>query len=183
LRGIELLEPLVLTALDWTFFVGVHAGCVSRAGRTFLLCGDSHAGKSTLAYACVRFGWTFVSDNALHWAAQPWDVLVSGSASLRLRDGAKAMFELEAGEFVPATHGLASAPTAPTGRCVFLNRRPGPAQVLPCATEKAIQYLAQYDTRPDRAYAEDRYRSLLREGACIMEYDDVWDGVRCLETL
>jgi hypothetical protein len=66
---------------------------------------------------------------------------------------------------------------------VFLNRRPGPAQVLPCATEKAIQYLAQYDTRPDRAYAEDRYRSLLREGACIMEYDDVWDGVRCLETL
>lgn len=44
-----------------------------------------------------------------------------------------------------------------------------------------MEYLAQYDTRPDRAYAEERYRALLSPGVWVMEYEDVWDAVRCLE--
>ncbi len=178
-----MLELLVLTALDWTFFVGVHAACVMRDGRAVLLLGDSHAGKSTLAYACARAGWTFVSDNALHWAAAPWDVLVSGSARLRLRDGARAMFSVADNEVIPSEHGMVSATTAPSGPCVFLHRRPGPAVWAQRSDQEAMAYLAQYDTRPDRTYAEDRYRALLQHGVHTLEYEDAEDAVRCLETL
>ena len=178
-----LLEPLVLTALDWTFFIGIHAACVTRNGRSLLLCGDSHAGKSTLAYACARSGWSFVSDNAVHWSAAPWDVLVTGSPALRLREGAQAMFGLARADVVPADEGLASSLTAPAGKLVFLNRRPGPSSIRTASVNCALEYLAAYDTRPDRQYAEGRYRALLREGTCTLDYEDVWDGVRCLETL
>ncbi|MEO5926375.1 MAG: hypothetical protein ABIR70_21310 [Bryobacteraceae bacterium] len=179
LSDAALLETVVLTALDWTFFIGVHAACVMRQGRSVLLCGDSHAGKSTLAYACVRSGWKFVSDNSLHWAAAPDDILVSGSASLRLREGSQALFASETRVVTP----LDSSPTAPTGPFVFLQRRPGPAVLQPRSLDLAMQYLAVYDTRPDRTYAEERYRSLLRDGAWTLEYESVWDAVRCLEAL
>jgi len=178
-----MLELLVLTALDWTFFIGVHAACVMREGRSVLLCGDSYAGKSTLAYACARAGWTFVSDNALHWAAAPWDVLVTGSGRLRLRDGARAMFCLEESEVIPSESGMLSASTAPAGRCVFLRRRPGPATWTPHSDRDAMTYLAQYDTRPDRAYAEERYRGLLQHGIRTLEYQNAEDAVRLLELL
>ncbi len=177
-----LLEALVLTALSWTFFIGVHAACVMRDGRSVILCGDSHAGKSTLAYACTRSGWTFVSDNAVYWSAAPWDVLVSGSASLRLREGAMEIFGLADGRITPVDQGLAHSPTSPTGRFVFLQRRPGPASIQPASSDLAMQYLAQYDTRPDRVYAEDRYRALLRDGAYTLRYEDAWEAVRCLES-
>ena len=178
-----MLELLLLTALDWTFFIGVHAACVMRDGRSVLLLGDSHAGKSTLAYACARAGWTFVSDNALHWAAAPWDELVSGSARLRLRDGARAMFSVAENDVNPSQHGMLSATTAPSGPCVFLHRRPGPALCVPRSVQDAMAYLAQYDTRPDRTYAEDRYRELLRHGVHMLEYENAEDAVRCLEML
>ncbi len=177
ISGEHWLEPVVLTALDWTFFIGVHAACVMREGRSVLLCGDSHAGKSTLAYACSMAGWTFVSDNALHWAKS--DVLVSGSASLRLREGAREMFGLQSGDVAPVN----AAPTAPAGPLVLLRRRAGAAALQAQPLEIAMQYLATYDTRPDRAYAEERYRALLQDGAWVMEYERVEDAIRCLEAL
>jgi hypothetical protein len=180
---VPLLEVLVLTALGWTFFIGVHAACVVRQGRSVLLFGDSQAGKSTLSYACSRAGWTFVSDNAMHWAAAPWDTFVSGSATIRLRDGARKLFGLEASEIAPGEQGMLSAPTAPPGPCVFLRRRAGPAILTPAPAEEAMTYLAQYDTRPDRAYAEERYRALLTSGVWVMQYEDTADAMRCLETL
>ena len=176
-----LLETLVLTALDWTFFIGVHAACVMREGRSVLFCGHSQAGKSTLAYACARADWTFVSDNALHWSSKPWNVLVSGSGRLRLRDGARAMFSLEANEVTPREHGMQCSTTAPAGPLVFLQRRPGPAAWRPSSPGDVMKYLAHYDTRPDRAHAEERYRALLQHGAWLLEYEDVWDAVRVLE--
>ncbi len=172
------LELLMLTALDWTFFIGVHAACVMRHGQSVLLCGDSHAGKSTLAYACARSGWTFVSDNALHWAASR-SVLVTGSSSLRLRDGSKEMFGLPTGEIMPEVR----ASVAPPGPCFFLKRRTGPAAFSAYSELDALRYLGEYDTRPDREYAESAYRELLQPGVRTLEYEDVWDAVRLLETL
>ena len=43
--------------------VPVHGACVRAAGKGILLCGDSGEGKSTLAYAGAREGWTYVSDD------------------------------------------------------------------------------------------------------------------------
>jgi len=43
----------------------VHAGVVARGGRVVAFPGRSGLGKSTLAGACVRAGWAYVSDEAL----------------------------------------------------------------------------------------------------------------------
>jgi hypothetical protein len=174
-----LLELLVLTALDWTFFIGVHAACVTNKGRSVLLLGDSHAGKSTLAYACSQAGWTFVSDNSLHWADSPWDILVSGSSTLRLREGARAMFGVSESEILPRKHAKFAQP----GPCVFLRRRPGKAKMMSGSVEDAMRYLEQYDTRPDRTFAEQRYKTLLSHGVWELQYQSVDDAVRCLESL
>ncbi|HXA49559.1 MAG TPA: hypothetical protein VNV86_04610 [Candidatus Acidoferrum sp.] len=59
------LESLAYMLLAQRSVVPVHAGCVARAGRGVLLCGPTKAGKSTLAYACARAGWNYVSDDAV----------------------------------------------------------------------------------------------------------------------
>ena len=46
------------------YVMAVHAACVARGGRGILLAGESRAGKSTLAWACARAGWTYLSDDA-----------------------------------------------------------------------------------------------------------------------
>jgi hypothetical protein len=46
-----------------------------------------------------------------------------------------------------------------------------------------MRYLAEYDTRPDREYAEVAYRELLQPGVRTLEYESVWDAVRLLEAL
>lgn len=172
---VPLLEPLVLTALDWTFFTPIHAGCVRRDGKSVLLCGDSGAGKSTLVYACSGSGWEYVSDNALHWAGEPHNMLVSGSPEIRLREGALRLFSLPG-----PPERLTGERCAPAGPFVFLRRRPGPAEIRPQAPDAVVRYLAHYDTCPARVHPDP---NLLSHGAWVMEYDDVWDGVRCLESL
>jgi hypothetical protein len=57
------LEALAYTLLDAQHVVAVHAACVAKNGNGFLLFGDSGAGKSSLAYACARRGWTYISDD------------------------------------------------------------------------------------------------------------------------
>ena len=59
------LESLAYMLLAQRHVVPVHAGCVAREGRAVLLCGPTQAGKSTLAYACARAGWTYISDDAV----------------------------------------------------------------------------------------------------------------------
>ncbi|MEP6963558.1 MAG: hypothetical protein ABI995_15870 [Acidobacteriota bacterium] len=194
--GESLLDALVLTALDWTFFAAVHAGCVALEGRSVLLCGDSEAGKSTLAYACARAGWTYVSDNALHWAPPPHDVFVTGSPSIRLREGARILFphleshELRpmpngrlAMEIIPALDGLQAANSALAGPCVFLDRRPGPAGLLPYSTDAAVEYFLRYDTCPDREAAAKRYRRMLNKGVWRLKYEYLEDAMRILREL
>lgn len=57
------IEDMV-SALLWTsHVVAIHSACVMLDERGVLLAGDSGAGKSSLAYACARRGWTFVSDD------------------------------------------------------------------------------------------------------------------------
>src|SRR3984957_716558 len=44
-------------------FEPLHGALVMRGATGVLFCGDSFAGKSTLAYACARACWTYVSDD------------------------------------------------------------------------------------------------------------------------
>ncbi len=58
------LEPLAYVLIAARHAAFVHASCVALQGRGVLLCGASGTGKTCLAYACLRRGWTFVSGDA-----------------------------------------------------------------------------------------------------------------------
>lgn len=173
----HMIEATVLTALTWTFFLGVHAGCVMRNGRSILLCGDSGAGKSTLTFACGLAGWTVVSDNSLYWADAPHDLLVSPGTPVKLRDGARAIFGDRANVPVEA------ATFAPPGPLVFLSRRPGGVAARRASEDYALEYLSTYGMRPDLDHAQARRRELLRNGVWTLEYEHVEDAVAWLGSL
>src|SRR5579863_6672852 len=145
------LEALVLTALDSVFFTPLHAACVAQNGAGTLLCGDSGAGKSSLAYACARRGWTFVSDDAVHLAPGAERIGVGGSNIIHLREPARDLFpELDSVDAGPAPNGkqaieidaagngFLTARYAFASRCFFLLRRPGPARVRPFSKCAAV---------------------------------------------
>jgi len=71
----------------------LHGGLVLRKGCGLLLCGESLAGKSTLAYACARAGWTLVSDDATFLVRGRGDRYAVGDPhTIRLREDARVLF-------------------------------------------------------------------------------------------
>jgi hypothetical protein len=87
---IEAMGYVLLTAAH---LAPVHAACVEWNGRGILLCGESGAGKSSLAYACARAGWTYVTDDASFLIRHEDGPVVTGNAHLiRLRDRAITLF-------------------------------------------------------------------------------------------
>jgi hypothetical protein len=188
------LEALVLTALDSVFFTPLHAACVAREGSGTLLCGDSGAGKSSLAYACARRGWTLVSDDAVHLAPGPEKIGVGGSNFIHLREPARDLFpELDAvdGGTAPngkqaieidsVAQGFITARSAAVSQCYFLRRRPGPASVRPFPTDDAIQYFLKYLFPRDTAAAQRHLRHSLSPEPRLLEYEHLEDAIEVLE--
>lgn len=62
-REFLLLGLLMLVRRDALY--GLHANGVSYKGRGVLFVGDSGSGKTTLTLACLRAGWSCISDDAL----------------------------------------------------------------------------------------------------------------------
>jgi len=188
----QLLECLVLTALDTVYFVGLHAACVvPPAEDGILLCGDSGSGKSTLAYACARVGWTFVCDDS-HLAPGADNLVTGSSDRIRLREPARDLFpELAAAPSVTAPNGKrcievgvpAAADSASARQCVFLSRRPGPAALHSHSEQHAIEYFMRYNTRHDRSGAEQRLREFVRGGTWLLEYERLEHAIEVLERL
>jgi hypothetical protein len=189
------LEALVLTALDSVFFTPLHAACVARDGAGTLLCGDSGAGKSSLAYAFARRGWTLVSDDAVHLAPGPERIGVGGSNMIHLREPARDLFpELDIVDAGPAPNGkqaieidaaekgFSTARYAFAARCFFLLRRPGPAVVRPFSACAAIQYFLKYLLPRDTTGAERHLREFLSPAPQLLEYEHVKDAIAVLET-
>ena len=87
------LEPLVYLMQAAQKFLFVHASCVSRGGRGLVLCGDSGAGKTCLAYSCAKNGWDFVTGDAVHVHRQPdFRTIVGRPYEIRFRDSARMLF-------------------------------------------------------------------------------------------
>jgi HPr Serine kinase C-terminal domain len=87
------LEAIVYTLLDARHLVAVHAACVIKDGHGVLLVGDSGAGKSSLAYACMRRGWTYVSDDASSLLRRRTGrVVVGNPQTFRFRPTASILF-------------------------------------------------------------------------------------------
>jgi hypothetical protein len=192
----HLLEPLVLAALDQVFFTPLHAACVTWRGQSVLLCGNSGAGKSCLTYACVRRGWTLVSDDAVHLSPLPENIVAGGSTVIRLREPARPLFpELRdapavvapngkiALEIAAKQRGFATAQFAHPSHLVFLSRRAGRARLRAFPADRALEYFLKYLWHCDTAAHEKRLRELLSGGARVLEYDSVDAGVDRLEEL
>jgi hypothetical protein len=87
------LEAMAYTLLDAQHVVAVHAACVAKNGNGFLLFGDSGAGKSSLAYACARRGWTYISDDCTFLPRRTSIRLAVGNPRMfRFRPAASTLF-------------------------------------------------------------------------------------------
>jgi len=192
------LDTLAFAMVAERYLTGVHGACVSWKGRGVLLCGESAAGKSTLAYACARRGFTFTSDDASFLVRAAQDRSVVGRPySIRLRPSTEKLFpELEG--FLVTQHpnrkpsievstqdlGFAIAPRANADVLVFLNRQPGQGvRLLPFSKQAALARMRQtlhYGREESlREQHESLYR-LLQADVYEMIYSDLDPAVDCL---
>ncbi|HEY7336893.1 MAG TPA: hypothetical protein VH639_18515 [Bryobacteraceae bacterium] len=175
------LEALGLSALDAVFFTPLHAACVSRDNAGILLCGDSGSGKSSLAYACARGGWTLVSDDAVHLAPGPDRIGVGGSNVIRLREPGALPTSEQTIEIDAAAQGLRVARSAPADQCIFLKRRPGPAAWREFPAREATRYFLKYIEPRETSRAARHLGEFLDSPPLLLEYEDVEDAVGAIE--
>jgi hypothetical protein len=154
------LEAIALTMLAFSHVIPLHAACVELADQGVLLCGNSGAGKSSLAYACARAGWQYVSDDASYLVRKGSGRLVVGNShQVRLRPSAAALFpELEGLSLTPRAAGkpsieipTASMPEVTTAGqskveyIVFLNRTESDTpDLVPFSRELGLQWASQF---------------------------------------
>jgi hypothetical protein len=154
------LEAAALTHIANRYTAPVHAACVAWQGRGVLLCGDSGAGKSSLAFACARAGATYVSDDASFVLHGENGRRVTGNCHMvRLRPSAAELFEEVAGrpitprlvgkpsiEMPLATMpGIRQAPSCDVEYIVFLNRKDSyPQELVPFPLDVARGYVHKH---------------------------------------
>lgn len=136
----------------------LHAACVAPFGRGMLLCGNMAAGKSTLAYAGARTGWTLICDDASFMPLDRDDRLVVGNCHrIRFRSSAVELFpELEGRPVTPRVAGNKPAIEVPTSELpelitadsavveylIFLNRNwTGRPELAPLSREAVLPWL------------------------------------------
>jgi hypothetical protein len=170
------LEPLAYLMLDAMHFAPVHAACVAWEDKAVVLCGDSGAGKTSIAYACAREGWTYLSDDATHvirGRSAPW---VAGRPyRIRFRESARRIFP-ELDRFQPKRRpngkldievctddlSLSISTEKPARHVVFLDRRePGtPATVSAWPTSDAARHLHSLVAYGDETIRNEQARTL-----------------------
>jgi hypothetical protein len=168
------LEPLSYTMLSSLYLTPVHAACVALNGKGVLLCGDSGAGKTSLAYGCARRGWTYLADDATHLVRdEPGRRLLGWPHQIRFRASAKTLFpELQGQPEARRANGKLDieAHTADLGFSsiasetradflIFLDRgNEDGARLEPMLPEWAFERLARVI-----CFGEERVRKLQRE--------------------
>jgi hypothetical protein len=188
------LEALVYLTLTCLHFVPVHAGCAALGGRGVLLCGDSGCGKTSLAYALARRGWTYVSDDAAYvvrseaWraAGRPHHIRFRSSAvqlfpelarlPMVLRPTGKLDLEIPTSQL-----GFASiAESITPWLLLFLRRESGTTapRVAPMSREAAQAKLEQvvcYGPRNVRVRQRDTIAELVKLPVFTLSYSDFED--------
>lgn len=198
---LHFLEAAVMTMLVENHLTPIHSALVTRNGVGVALCGESFAGKSTLAYACARSGWTFVADDgtflirnrAGHYA-------VGNPYSVRFREDAKHLFP-ELGNCLVGLRpngelGMevqtSELPVTIVGGCsidhlVFLRRSgssvPGMNRLDPSMALAWLERAALYGRADAQASQRQAYRRLLDAGLWELHYSDLSDAVELLNRL
>lgn len=178
----------------------IHAACVQMAGHGVLLCGDSGAGKSSLAFACARAGWTYLSDDLVLLAQGGEERVVTGNPHMfRFRDSAADLFpELKGERITPHAVGkptiefpservqqITIADKCSVSYIVFLNRRdPDPPGLVSYPRDIALRWfelgIDAGDLRETRVAA---IRNLLAVEILELRYSDLHCAVEELARL
>jgi hypothetical protein len=151
------LEGIAQHMATSRYLTPFHASCAAHQGRGSLFVGDSQAGKTSLAYACARHGWTYVSDDGSYLVrSEAARRLVVGSPyTIRMRPDAPELFpELRGHPVEIRGNGkpilrvrppFSASATAEIDRLVFLRRTPSAeARLTPCDHEIARAECAKW---------------------------------------
>jgi hypothetical protein len=196
------LEGMSWDLLGHLYLTSIHAACVRHGNRGVLLCGDSGAGKSSLAYACARKGWMFLTDDATCLIRKNHRPIVVGNPfQIRFRDSAVELFpELQDRNITRRIHGKLSieVPTAglpaiktiyesSVDHVVFLKRgQSGPVRLVPFRKENALPWFEQvicYGDEPVRKAQRASLRNLLQAEMFELHYNDLDSAVDILEAM
>jgi hypothetical protein len=188
-----LIEQLALAPL--------HGALVVRNNSGILLCGESFAGKSTLAYACARSGWTYLSDDGTFLLRARTDRYAIGDPhTIRFREDARSLFP-ELADRLPTVRPngkiaielfTTELPIQTVAGCVidhvvFLNRQQQcPPTLLRYPKEEALaawEAFACYGAEPVRRAQKHCYRRLLGAGIWELAYSHFDDAVVHLDQL
>jgi hypothetical protein len=176
-RRYQFLEPLAYVLIAARYLTFTHASCVALDGRGVLLCGDSGAGKTCLAFACARKGWTFLSGDATAIVRGRTDYRVLGRPfEIRFRETARRLFpDLEGYprrirpngkddiEIDPRDLGLKCALESTASHVVILERshHPIPAFAEAFPRDEALRHLQQAICFGDESSRTEQLRSLV----------------------
>ena len=197
----HLIDASMMTLLTTASFCPLHAACVSYGGRGILLHGCSGAGKSSLAYACARAGWTYTTDDASYMLRDSDELLVRGRCTqFRFRPSARELFpELANRSITPRAEGkpsievpsdelpgIATAPQAPIYSLVNLNRTSRPETFLtPLSTATVLACLEE--SLFPLPFVRGRQRMTLQRLAGVraftLHYRDLEPAIELLEAL
>jgi len=196
------LEPLAYVLIAARYLTFAHAACVALRGRGILLCGDSGAGKTCLAFECARKGWTFLSGDATAIVRGRDDHRILGRPfEIRFRESARRLFpELERYprairpngkddiEIDPRDLHLRVALKGTASYVVFLERSPHSirASVEAFPRNDALSRLEQAICFGDESIRDEQRRSLaalLALPTIRLRYSDLESGERVLRAL
>jgi hypothetical protein len=168
----HMIEAAVLCMIATLRAAPLHAACVSANGYGMLLCGDSGAGKSSLAFAGARSGWAFTCDDSGYLLLDSQDRRVIGNChQFRLRDSGPQLFpELEGRSITPRSSGkpsieipidelpgLVTRESADVESIIFLNRSPiHTPELVPISHEPVRPWFLQFPYPATRTYLEQR---------------------------
>jgi hypothetical protein len=195
------LEAATLSMLTQASLAPIHGALVARNGCGVVLCGETFSGKSSLAYACARAGWTFTSDDGTFLVREHSDRYAVGNPhTLHLRPDARQLFPELSNRLVTTRPGgkvglelftrdlsVAIAPGCVIEHLVFLNRHAsGPAHLESFPYQQALPRFER-----NTLYGEDRvqaaqrlaYRRLANTPMWEMRYASLDGAVARLERL
>jgi hypothetical protein len=195
------LDVSVLTVLQQRYLAPIHASLVARSGKGVVFCGNSAAGKSTLAYACARSGWTYVSDDATYMLQnEPHRYAIGNSHVIHFRDSARALFpELDGCISFTRPNGkfgmqadtrnlpIASAPGAPIEHMIFLNRNDSTVPMLTRSdSARGVEWCSRFVAWGDdntRLRQIEAYKRLRACNVWEFQYRDIGSAVARLDDL